>query len=145
MRLRFLRHERSSDYEEHQAQLYTKSQAHVFKLLHFLLPFWHKHHACYNTRNRHRKCSVRKGVLWDFAKFTGKHLCQSLLFNKAAGRRPVTLLEKKLWRSVFLWIFWNFKEHLFYRKPLGDCFCNTYSLLWQNWLMLLSVSLGIIF
>ena len=27
----------------------------------------------------------RKGVLRNFAKFTGKHLCQSLLFNKVAG------------------------------------------------------------
>ena len=27
----------------------------------------------------------KKGVLRNFAKFTGKHQCQSLLFNKAAG------------------------------------------------------------
>ena len=26
-----------------------------------------------------------KGVLRNFAKFTGKHLCQSLFFNKVAG------------------------------------------------------------
>ena len=26
-----------------------------------------------------------KGVLKNFAKFTAKHLCQSLLFNKVAG------------------------------------------------------------
>ena len=32
-----------------------------------------------------RRCSVRKGVLRNFKKFTGKRLCQSLLFNKAAG------------------------------------------------------------
>ena len=24
--------------------------------------------------------------------------------------------------GVFLWILWNFSEHLFYRTPLGDCF-----------------------
>ena len=23
--------------------------------------------------------------------------------------------------GVFLWILWNFQEHLFYRTPLGDC------------------------
>ena len=28
------------------------------------------------------KCSVKKGVLRNFAKFTGKHLYQSLFFNK---------------------------------------------------------------
>ena len=26
----------------------------------------------------HRRCSVKKGVLKNFAKFTGKHLCPSL-------------------------------------------------------------------
>ena len=29
----------------------------------------------------------KKGVLKNFAKFTGKHLCQTLFFNKVAGRR----------------------------------------------------------
>ena len=28
---------------------------------------------------------MKKGVLRNFAKFTGKHLCQSLFFNKVAG------------------------------------------------------------
>ena len=30
----------------------------------------------------------KKGVLRNFTKFTGKHLCQSLFFNKVAGLRP---------------------------------------------------------
>ena len=34
-------------------------------------------------RSSHRRCSLRKGVLRNFAKFTGKQLCQSLFFNKA--------------------------------------------------------------
>ena len=34
----------------------------------------------------------KKGVLKNFAKYTGKHLYQSLFFNKVAGLRPVTLL-----------------------------------------------------
>ena len=38
-------------------------------------------------RSSHRRCSVRKGVLRTFAKFAGKHLCQSLFFNKVAGLR----------------------------------------------------------
>ena len=32
----------------------------------------------------------------NFAKFTGKHLCQSLFFNKDAGLKPATLLIKRL-------------------------------------------------
>ena len=53
-----------------------------------------------------------KNVLKNFAKFTGKHLCQSLFFNKVAGRRPATLLKKRLWRKCFPG---NFAKFL--RKP----------------------------
>ena len=42
-------------------------------------------------RSSHRRCSVKKGVPRNFAKFTGKHLCQSLFFNKVAGSACVTL------------------------------------------------------
>ena len=38
-------------------------------------------------RSSHRRCSIKKGVLENFAKFTGKHLSQSLFFNKVAGLR----------------------------------------------------------
>ena len=46
------------------------------------------HVSAYLTRrrrSRHRRCSMRKGVLRNVAKFTGKHVCQSLFFNKVAG------------------------------------------------------------
>ena len=36
-------------------------------------------------RSSHQRCSIEKGVLKNFTKFTGKHLCQSLFFNKVAG------------------------------------------------------------
>ena len=44
----------------------------------------------------------KKGALKNFAKFTEKHLCQSLYFNKVAGLRPVTLVKKRLWHRCFL-------------------------------------------
>ena len=37
----------------------------------------------------------KKGALKIFTKFTGKHLCQSLFFNKVAGLRPATLLKMR--------------------------------------------------
>ena len=43
-----------------------------------------------------QRCSTKKGVLENFAKFTEKHLCQSLFFNKCA-----TLLKKRLWHNAF--------------------------------------------
>ena len=38
-----------------------------------------------NHRNSDIQVFGKKGVLKDFAKFTGKHLCQSLFFNEVAG------------------------------------------------------------
>ena len=48
-----------------------------------------------------QRCSVRKGVLRNFAKFTGKRLCQSFFFNKVSGLRPATSLKKRLWYRCF--------------------------------------------
>ena len=75
-------------------------------------------------RSSHRKCSVKKGVLRNFGKFTGKYLCQSLFFNKVAG------LKKRLWHRCFPVNFAKnlraplFTEQLSYRIPLRDRFCK---------------------
>ena len=45
---------------------------------------------------------MKSGVLKNLAKFTGKHLYQSLLFNKAVDLRAATLLKKRLWHRCFL-------------------------------------------
>ena len=47
------------------------------------------------------RCTVKKVVLGNFAKLTGKRLCQSLFFNKVAGLRSATLLKKTLWHRFF--------------------------------------------
>ena len=39
-------------------------------------------HDITQPRSSHRRCSVKRGVLRNVAKFTGKHLYQSLFFNK---------------------------------------------------------------
>ena len=48
----------------------------------------------YCTRNRSSCPEVlcKKGVLRNFVKLTGKHLCQSLFFNNVTGLRPATTL-----------------------------------------------------
>ena len=38
----------------------------------------------------------KKDVFKNFVKFTGKHLCRSLFFNKVAGLRPAFLLKRRL-------------------------------------------------
>ena len=64
----------------------------------------------------HRRCSIQKFVLKNFAKFTGKHPCQSLYFNKACN-----FIKK----GVFLWILQKFLKQLLYRASPGYCF-------WRN-------------
>ena len=43
-----------------------------------------------------QRCFIRKHALRNFAKFTGKHLRQSLFFNQVACMKPATLLKKRL-------------------------------------------------
>ena len=54
-----------------------------------------------SCRTSRQEVFCENGVLKDFAKFTGKCLCQSLFFNKVAGLRPPTLLKKRLWYKCF--------------------------------------------
>ena len=59
-----------------------------------------------------------KGALRNFGNFAGKHLCQSLFFNKVAGLRPATLLKKRLWHKRFPVNFSKFLRTTFFnRKP----------------------------
>ena len=66
-----------------------------------------------------------KGVLRNFAKFTGKHLFQSFFFNKVAGLSPATLLKKRLWHRCFPVDFAKFIRTPFFtehRTPLVAAF-----------------------
>ena len=49
------------------------------------------------SRSSHQRCSVREGVLRNFTKFTGKHLCQSLFLIKF----PCNFIKKRLWHKCF--------------------------------------------
>ena len=74
------------------------------------------------SRSSHQRCYIKEGVLRNYIKFTGKHLCQSLFLNKVAGLRPATLLKKRLWHRCFSVKFVKFLRSPFYRTPLDDCF-----------------------
>ena len=76
-------------------------------------------------RSSLRRCSIRKGVLRNFAKFTGKHLRQSHCFKKRDSGP-----------GVCLWILENFSDHLFYRTRLSDCF----SILYCGWLYMVGIN-----
>ena len=90
-----------------------------------------------NIRSSRPEVFCKKGVLRNFTKFTGKHLCQSLFFNKVsglftgkhlcqslsfnevAGPRPATLLKKETLVQVFACEFREISKNTFsYRTPL---------------------------
>ena len=67
-------------------------------------------------RISNRKRSVRKDVLRNFAKFTGKHLCKSLFFNKVFNE---VSLKKRLWHRCFPVNFEKFLRTPFLQNTSG--------------------------
>ena len=66
------------------------------------------------VKSSHRRRSVGKGVLRNFAKFTGKHLCQSLF---SESLRPATLLKRGSGAGVFR-EFCEVSKNTFLIEPL---------------------------
>ena len=69
-------------------------------------------------RNSLPEVFCKKGVLRNFSKFTGKHLCQSLFLNKVAAPRPATLLKNRLWHWCFPGNFAKFLRTPFFTAQL---------------------------
>ena len=46
-----------------------------------------------NSRSSHQRCSIEKAVFKNFAIFTGKHLCWSLLLIDLQVLKPLNLLK----------------------------------------------------
>ena len=62
---------------------------------------------------------MKKGVLRNVAKSTGKHLYHSLFFIKVAGIRTATLLKKRLWHRCFPVKFAKFLRAPFLQNASG--------------------------
>ena len=81
------------------------------------------------NRSSHQMCSMKKGVLKNFAKFIGKHLCQSLFFNKVAGG-ACNFIKKENLARVFSCKFCEiskntlFTEYLWTTAYRERIFCN---------------------
>ena len=78
-------------------------------------------------RSSHQRCSVKKGVLRNLTKFTGKNLCHRLFFNKVAGLRPATLFKKRLWHRCFPVNFVKFLSTAFLQKTSGRLLLDLYT------------------
>ena len=70
----------------------------------------------------------KKVVLKKLAKFTRKHLYQSLFFNKGSVLRPANLFKKRLWHRCFLVNFTKFLRTPFFIEH-------------RRWLLLLIVAI----
>ena len=80
---------------------------------------------------------MKEDILRKFTKFTGKHLCQSLFFNKSGGLRPATLFKRKLLHSCFPVNFAKYSRTPFLQSTSGQlllCFIefSDWELLPQN-------------
>ena len=76
-----------------------------------------------NVRSSHWNSSVKKGVLRNFASFTGKHLCWSLF-----------LIEFQTFRPAALQNLQNFLEHIIWslRTPASETCSLTWTALFNN-------------
>ena len=72
----------------------------------------------FQVRSSRPELFCKKGILRNFTKFIGKHLPQSLFFNKVAGVTPTTLLKKRLWHRCFAVNFVIFLRTLFFIEHL---------------------------
>ena len=87
----------------------------------FLLAVWsciQLTYCCAKFRSSHQRCSIRKGVLRNFVKFTGKHLCQSRFFSPNAGKYGPE-------KAPYLVTFHAVKERPLQTVTRLLCFCSS--------------------
>ena len=74
----------------------------------------------FGDRSSHRKCSVRKVVLRNYTKFTGKYLGQGLFFNKVAGLslKLYYFIKNKTLAQVFFCKFCEISRNTFFTEHL---------------------------
>ena len=98
-----------------QNKLFTNCQSGLSWVIH-MCNNYRQYTTNYKTsRSSHWMCSVRKGVLRNFAKFTGKHLGQNLFFNKVACLRPepYNFIKKEVLAQVLSFEFCEISKNTF--------------------------------
>ena len=87
-----------------------------------------------NIRSSHRRCSIKKAGLENFAICTGKHLSRSFFLTKL---QTCNFIKKRLQHRLFLWILRNFQEHLIWETSTNGSrifFCSEVCLRRWNFL-----------
>ena len=88
--------------------------------------FKFKQSFSFSNRSTRPKVFCKKGVLKNFAKFTGKHMCQSLFFNKIS--LFFNLFKKRPRNRGFPVNFVKFLRRFFHRTPVVAT-----SVVMKNW------------
>ena len=88
------------------------------------------------NRNSCLEVFCRKGVVRNFAKFTGKHLCQSLFFIKVAS--ACNLIKKETLAQVFSCAFCEISKNTFFTEHfqwllLYEDRCYIKMILWSEY------------
>ena len=77
-------------------------------------------------RRNHQRCTIKTSVLKTFAKFTGKHLCQSLFLKKRLLLK--NFIKKETLAQVFFREFWEIlKNTIFterFRTTASESICD---------------------
>ena len=88
-------------------------------------------------KGSHQSRSKKKGVFKNFAKFTGKHLCQSFFFNKVAGLSPATFLRTPPLQNISGRLLFNFLSslYIFFERKLISVLLNEIKLFFTDVLL----------
>ena len=68
----------------------------------FIVVITGRENCFHDARSSHQRCSIIKGVLRNFRKFTGKHLCQSLFFKKEPLAQVFSCKFCKICKNSFM-------------------------------------------
>ena len=103
---------------------FPSDKVNVTKNAHFFLSRAPTHHSftfhlllLLIIRSSRTEVFCKKVILRNFKKFTGKHLCQSLFFNKVAGS-TYNFIKKETLEQVFSCEFCEISKNTFFcRAP----------------------------
>ena len=85
----------------------------------YLLPFSGRDsYIIMRCRSSHQRCSLRKGVLRNFPKFTGKYLCQSLFLLKLQTS-ACNFIKKETMTQMFFCKFCEISKKTFLQHVSG--------------------------
>ena len=87
-----------------------------------------------------RSCSVRRGVLRNFAKFTRKHICQAPFFKTCCRHKTCNFIKKRLRHTCFPLNFAKFIRTPFSQNTSGRLFLCDLLLLLSFFIKTLTVT-----